>query len=240
MTTPPSKPKEDASLAAYARIRHAEAQLKERLTEFALEMWGESWFAEAVGTFYLDSEVPESVTEDPDFDLVFLPWLAFHFAPDPEAEDAPEGLNGQTMGEYFLAHHLEELSALEEELLRAAGSSPFSFYQVVAATPGRSMELRDILTGRTFTIADRTRSASCEPGSLVYGLVVGVAGLWVQIGLGHDRIPPTYETRVLDFRNSCLASHPLTDDELVRYQDDIRGFYLDLLQKLRKPAPRRS
>jgi hypothetical protein len=240
MTTPPSKPKEDASLAAYARIRHAEAQLKERLTEFALETWGESWFAEAVGTFYMDGEVPESVTDDPDFDLVFLPWLAFHFAPDPEAEDAPEGLNGQTMGEYFLAHHLGELSALEEELLRAAGSSPFSFYQVVATSPGRSMDLRDILTGRTLTIADRTRSTSCQPGALVYALVVRVANLWVQIGLGHDQIPPTYDTRILDFRNTCLAKRPLTDDELLRHQDDIRGLYLDLVRRLRTAAPRRS
>lgn len=230
-------PKEDAAWAVYARIRQAEAHLKERLTEFALEKWGERWFAEAVETFYTGGEPPESITDDPDFELVFLPWLAFHFAPDPHAKDAPEGLSGQTMAEYFLAHHLDELSALEEELLRAAMASPFSFYQIVSTTPGRSIDLRDILTGRTVTIAERAGSASCEPGALLYGLVVDAGGLSVQIGLGHNQIPPTYHPQIIDFRNRFLARRLITDQELERHEDDIRGFYLDLVHDLRHPVP---
>jgi hypothetical protein len=99
------------------------------------------------------------------------------------------------------------------------------------------MDLRDVLTGRTMTILERAGSASCEPGALVYGLVVNVGSIWVQVGLGHHQIPPTWHTQVIDFRNRHLARRLLTDKELQRYEDDIRGFYLDLVQQLRNPVP---
>ena len=229
-------PKEDATWAVYTRIREAEGRVVGRLFKFAIGKWGERWFSEAAATFYLGGEAPETLTDDPDFDLVFLPWLVFHFGPDPGEKGAPEGLDGGSVGEYFLAHHVHELKAIEEELLRASVASPFSFYQVVGTTPGRSMDLRDVLTGRAVTILERAGSASCEPGALLYGLVVQVGTVWVQVGLGHWQIPPEWHTAIIDFRNRHLAKRLLTDDELVRYEDDIRGFYLDLAQRLAHPT----
>lgn len=228
---------QDAEQAVYASIRQAESRLVGMLFDFALNRWGERWFSEGAFTFYLGEHPPEALPDEPDFDLVFLPWLVFHFAPNPRESDAPAGRAGRSVAEYYLDHHASDLSPVEASLLRAAVARAYSFYQVVGTSPGRSIDLRDVFTGQTVSILDRAGSTSVEPGVLVYALVVTVDGVSLQVGMAPEQIPPDWHTSLLDFRNRFLKKRALTPDEVARHADDIRRFYLYMADRLRHPRP---
>src|SRR5262249_39164768 len=139
----------DAEDAARIRLRTAEGVLIPALFAYAADEFGPAFLQEAWEEFFLWEDVPEEIESSREFGTTFDPFFVFSFAPDP-ADGLPDGWPAEALALHFLHHEVESCPDEHREFMEQAGRSPASFFVVEAAVPGRTIDLRDILTGRRF------------------------------------------------------------------------------------------
>jgi len=81
----------DDEAAAKTRLRTAEGVLVPALFAYAIDQFGDEFFAEAWAEFFLWDSVPDDVGESREFGTTFDPFFVFSFVPDPAADDLPSG-----------------------------------------------------------------------------------------------------------------------------------------------------
>ncbi len=158
---------------------------------------------------------------------------------DEAAEDVPEtgeALPDRPLGLAYLERHADELSGVERRFLEAACASPLSYYVVTAVEPGRSLTLRDVLTGREHRVLERSASSTLKPTSLLMTRVVSVDDVSIMVGCASLVIPPSYHNTIIVFRQDFAGARGTLTEDLVYDLDlDILGLYHEIADALRNP-----
>ena len=132
----------------------------------------------------------------------------------------------------------DRLAPAEARFLRAASESPLSFMAVTALDPARSIDLKDILTGETHHVLERSASATLEPGHVVIARVVADGDVSVMCGLGPYPLSPHDHNRIIDFREQFLKRRrPLDRAELKSSSLEIVMVYRQLVEHMLNPGP---
>jgi hypothetical protein len=119
--------------------------------------------------------------------------------------------------------------------VQACKSRP-SFFVVESIEPGRAIDLKDILTGRRFHVLEQSASRTLRAGDVTFTRVVTAGGASIMIGASPWIIPPAWHLRVIDFRDQLRPRRPLTVDDLIEYDLEIREFYHQVIDAILHPA----
>ena len=154
-----------------ANLAHErDLQLSLRLAGFAAEEVGDGWEARL-----------EQIFENKDPDSTFFALsLAVHSA------DA----NGETLMEAYLGAHASECSPDERRWLNAQQRAWFSVWEVESVEPGRSVSLRDLLSGERRVALERSASAGLARRDALLARVVDQGDMSLLATIHQHALPP--------------------------------------------------
>jgi hypothetical protein len=221
--------------SARLRWRTVEGRVVPQLLEYALEHWGREFFLAAWAEFFLWNDVPEDVQATPEFESPFIPWFVFHYVPDPNDDDLPAGFPQVTVGRHYLQHSTT-VGADERTYIERAGDSPFSFFAATAVEPGRSIHIRDLLTGGEFDVLEQAASTTLEAGSLLFSSVLTLEDAPILLGCAPYVIPPSWHNPLIDFRESLCRKRRVTRAALFALETELRDAYHSIVDSLLNPA----
>lgn len=227
----------DAEESLRVRLRSAEGVLVPALFAYALQECGDDYFDEAWQEFFLWEAVPETVDNSKEFGTTFDPFFVFSFVPDSSEDDLPDSWPTEPLALHFLHHEADAAPELHREFIEQACRSPASFFVVEQVTPGRSLDLKDILTGRRFHVLEQSASRTLKPGQIAYTRVVTAGGGSIMIGACPWIIPASWHIPIIEFRERLGPRRLLTRDEVLDYDVEIREFYHEIVDALLHPAP---
>jgi hypothetical protein len=154
--------------AARMRLRTAEGVLVPALFAYAADEFGDEFFDEAWEEFFLWD--------------AFDPFFAFSFVPDSAESDLPPGWPTEPVALHFLHQEVESCPDFHREFIEQACKSYPSFFVVESTAPGRSIDLKDILTGGHFHVLEQSASRTLRAGDLAFTRVITAGGASIMIG----------------------------------------------------------
>src|SRR6185437_5864032 len=166
----------DAEDVAMVHLRTAEGVLVPALFAYAADQFGDEFFTAAWEEFFVWNSVPEAVADSPEFGTTFDPFFVFSFVPDPASDSLPAGWPSEPLALHFLHQEVESCPDFHREFVEQACKSPASFFAVEASEAGRSIDLRDILTGRRFRVLEQSASRTLRTGDVTFTRVLTVSG----------------------------------------------------------------
>ncbi|HUR33313.1 MAG TPA: hypothetical protein VM032_05925 [Vicinamibacterales bacterium] len=207
------------------------------LMQFSAETWGEPLLAHAWEDFWNYDDVPEDTVATPEFYPMFIPWLVLGFVPDPESEDVGPDWPSQPIGLEWLATISAGVPDLDRLYVETACRSPLSVFAVEQVTPGRSLDIKDVLTGARFHVLEQGASQTVRPAQLLFTRVVTVEGVSVMFGAAPYIVPPHWHTRIIDWRERVFRKRLMTREELADFDIEIRDLYFDIAAQILNPTP---
>ena len=235
--------------AGRARVR----QMEGRIVHALFEWIGETFDSELLTSAWLDF-LPEGSTEEldghPEREGAFIPWFLFNWTPDielvdeddtassgdardasPDAEHSPPPL-----AVLFAATKLDELDQPQLDFLREACSRPFGFHQILSVEAGRSLALKDLLTGEELVVQELTASQAVRRGEILYARTITLEGVSVIFGCAVQPLPPRYAAHLLDLRDALLEIHgKLAIEDLHALDGQVRRVYWNHVESLLNP-----
>lgn len=227
---------QSAEDSARLKIRRVEGHIVDILMAYAMESWGAPFLATAWHEFFLWEAVPEEMIETPEFSAMFIPWVTTLYVPDPEDENTDDEWPVEPVALHWLANERPLLDAYDRHWITAACRSPLSAFVVEAVAPGRSIDLRDILTGRRFHVLEQGASRTLKRHHVTFSRVVTVANVSVMFGATPFVIAAPWHTRIIDWRESTRAGGLMTREDLEDFEIEIRGLYLDIADEVLNPT----
>jgi hypothetical protein len=225
----------DADDAARMRLRTAEGVLVPALFAYAAEEFGDEFFDEAWEEFFLWDAVPDDIDNSREFGTTFDPFFVFSFVPDAAETDLPPGWPTEPVAMHFLHHEVESCPDFHREFIEQACRSHPSFLVVESTAPGRSIDLKDILTGRRFHVLEQSASRMLRAGDLTFTRVVTAGGASIMIGAAPWVIPPAWHLPVIELRDQLCPRRLMTLVGLSTYDIEIRQLYHQIIDAIVNP-----
>ena len=232
--------RQDADDAARVRVRAAEGRVVDAAMAFATDDWGELLLDLAWEQFWNHADVPDDLATTPEFDQMFIPWFVFGFVLEPDPDEDDDDL-GDVPRRPIALEWLDATDAVVPDLNRTyaetACRSPLSVFVVEQVTEGRSLDLKDVLTGARFHVIEQGASRTLREADLVFTRVVTVDGISLLLGASPYVIPPRWHTRIIDWRTKVCRKRALTRRELEGFDVAIRDLYFFITDELLNPPP---
>lgn len=228
---------ETAADAARLRLRAAEGRIVDAVFPFTLDTWGEALMRHAWEDFWNYEDVPEDLPGTPEFEPMFIPWLVFEFVPDPEADEAEETWPDQPIVLEWLARSTRPIPEFDRRFIETACRSPLSVVAVEKVSPGRSLDLKDVLTGARFHVLEQGASRDLRPADLLFTRVVTLDGCSIMCGASPFIIPPRWHTSVIDWRQRLFPRRLMTRAEVAEFDGELRDLYFAIAAELTDPTP---
>ncbi len=169
---------------------------------------------------------------------IFMPYFLFLWDPERPSRWRRPGEDGIVTFSYKLAKK-GQLSEMDLQFLTEATTQPLSFYEVAWCKPGERMVLRDVLTGEEAEVVEHSATLTVHEGDMIYGQIwrAGVAVLGCSAPLC---ISPRWKAEVIGLRKMLRKKitrqkRELTAADLIRYEDLVRGTYLNIRDALHTP-----
>jgi hypothetical protein len=224
----------DAEDAARMRLRTAEGGLVPALFAYAADQFGDEFFDEAWEEFFLWNAVPEDIDHSREFGTTFDPFFVFSFVPDAES-DLPTDWPVEPVALHFLHHEVESCPDFHREFIEQASRSHPSFFAVESTAPGRSIALKDILTGRHFQVLEQSASRTLHAGDLTFTRVVTAGGASIMIGASPWAIPPSWHLPIIELRDQLSPRRLMTLADLSKCEVELRQLYHQIVDAIVNP-----
>ncbi len=192
---------DDPRQLVWRRVRRALEGFPARMLRFIDAAYGAAALAEAWDEFMLWEGGPF----DPEHDQipVFMPWFFHHWSPDPQETDVTDAaLHEVTPTQLLLRRKNKQLDPHLRQYLESRVATPFSFYEVLDTEPGRGLSLRDVFTGETCEVLERSASRILCAGDLTYALLADVEGLTLLEASSPIVIPPIRKIELIEMRGA--------------------------------------
>lgn len=229
--------RQDEADAARVRIRTAEGRVVMAAFKHAITTWGESLLHHAWEDFWLYDDVPEDMPAEPEWEGMFMAWFTLAFVPDPECPEYTEAWPTEPIGLHWLKTPGAAADPMDRAFVEQACRSPLSVFAVEQVTPGVSVDVKDVLTGRAFHTPELAASRSLRVGDLVFSRVVTVEGLSLLFGMAPYVATPSWHVEVLDWRDRTFRRRVVTPDLVAGRDYELRDLYLDVRDAVLNPAP---
>lgn len=217
------------------KLRSAEGVLVPALFSYAVQEFGEEFFDEAWDEFFLWKGAPDDVEDSKEFGTTFDPFFVFAFVPESAEDELPAGWPTEPVALHFLHHEVESAPAFQHQFIEQACKSPASFFVVEAVAPGRSLDIKDILTGGRFHVLEQSASQTLRVGDLMFTRVISAGGASILIGACPWVIPASWHIPIIDMRERFRPKGLLTREELQDYSFELRQAYHEIVDTLMHP-----
>jgi SEC-C motif len=222
-------------------VREAESRYVPEIFQYALDRVGRPGIA-AAWKYFCGGTVPlERAPEDPDFEQLFMIWFLFDWQkPGTALKPSTRNWPAKPVAASFLDERGLALPPLDQRAVRTALAAPISFWVVEAVTPGRSIDLRDILTGARHTVLEQSASQSVQPAGILFAKVLTFDTVSIMLGAGHWVIPPPFHNRIIDVRQRWAAgATSLAGSQVKLRHAELVALYSAFVEELLNPAPPR-
>jgi hypothetical protein len=221
---------------AWRRLRRAIDSLPSDLLRFAEGYFGHAGLMEAWDEFTLWEGVPFDA-KSPHIP-VFMPWFYYDWMPDPHDTEVRAEARGElSAAQAYLLRKGKSLDPLARRYIEACVAAPFSFYDVLASTPGRGFTLRDIITGEECGVTERSASRSVTAGDVLFAKIVRLEGLALLEACPSIVIPPDRKGPILELRKRIRASElPLFPGAPAELGMEMLAVYHGIADTLLNPA----
>lgn len=115
--------------------------------------------------------------------------------------------------------------------------SPPSAFVVEQATTGRSLDLKDMLTGKRFHVLEQGASQRLRLADLLFTRVVTLDGASIMTGASPFIVPPRWHTRIIDWRERLFRKRLMTRQDLDDFEIEIGDMYFEIAAELLDPTP---
>lgn len=183
-------------------VHESDERLVARLTRFAMREFGDAWAAFAKDFRSLRGAVP-----------LAAPWSVYNFEVD-----------GRTAVEAYLERHGHRCTPDERAWMNAQRAAWLSVWEVLAVDPGKSVTLRDLLSGEQRTVLEVRGSRSLVPRDAVLARVVDHEGISLLCGMHPRALPPFGAAEVVRGARSRLR--PRGTVPVDRLRDPAVGSHL--------------
>ena len=222
------------------RMRRAEGRVCAQVLAYAHERWGYDLVTAAWWEFTcfeeVDAEGEEETLDRDEYTCAFLPWFIFNWTADPHEPETRPDWPREPVARLFAEEHGARLDDFERRLVEIACARPYSFYAVTAVERGRSLGLRDILTGREYAVLERQATECLSEGAIVFARVVSMDGVAILLGCAPLAFPPSYRLRLLDLREGMAGERGVVDeDDLHDWDIELRQTYFAMKEEVRHP-----
>ena len=217
------------------RLRTAEGVLVPALFAYAADEFGDEFFDEAWEEFFLWDAVPNDIDGSRELGTTFDPFFAFSFVPDATETDLPPGWPTEPVALHFLHHEVESCPDFHREFIEPACRSHPSFFVVESTDSGRSIDLKDILTGRHFHVLEQSASRMLRAGDVTFTRVVTAGDASIMLGASPWVIPPSWHLSVIEFREQLSPRRLMTLTDLSRRDIEIRRLYHQIVDAIVNP-----
>jgi hypothetical protein len=219
----------------WLKIRGTEAEMVAKVLEFAVSTYGDV-FEDAWEEFTLWGEFE---VDDIHRQTIFLPWMAFNWAPEDHPEDSTEP-GSPPLGLQYLFEKVVALDPYQRAFIQEACAQPYSFFVITDVTVGKTLGIRDIFLERTFTVKESAASKMLKRGDIVFSRIVELEGQAIMLGMAPVLLPPPCHRKILDFRdvfkkNLCAAGFKFDQPSLLECDPELRGLYFELADMLLNP-----
>ncbi len=157
-------------------LHEMDRRLAARLLMYAGQRFGDLW-----------ANLFEELSGGNQDDQITGQLLAYHF-----------DWEGKTLCRWFMEERGSSLSPREREWLLAQQESWLSVLEVQAVEPGRSVTLRDLLTGRESTVREVGASQTLVRRDALLGRIVDLRGEALLCGSHHRPLPPVEAAEVVE------------------------------------------
>jgi len=149
--------------------------LDERITADALALARRRW-----GRGFDPDGALEELGLDYECTQALLGWSSDHY----------RGPDGRTALDLYLEERGGGLDAEGRALVEAQRTACFSYHEVVSAEPGRSIALRDLLTGGERTVEEKSATRTVRPRDVLLTRVVDLGNRSILAGCHLRSLPP--------------------------------------------------
>jgi hypothetical protein len=192
----------DEADAIPAAIHKVDERLVDQMIRYARRRFGIEWFDRAAADF-----------DDPGMCInLFGCWAIYHL-----------NVEGKSVADWFLGDRENQLSNTERTWLEAQQAAWLSIWEALEVEPGRSITLRDLLTGEERTVWEVTASKTIAHRDAVLARIVDHQGLSVLAGIHERSLPPEEAAEVIQRvrgrlrRKRAVPIDRLRDEKIGRY-----------------------
>jgi len=116
-------------------------------------------------------------------------------------------------------------------------SRPYSFFQVVDVSEGKTLTLRDLFLNQPHVVIEKQASRPEIKGEILFTRVISLDGISVMTGCMTVLIPSLYHPSLIDFRKELAENEegPLTPEFLMEYEFELRERFFEILQDIKNP-----
>lgn len=230
-------PRQSDAEATRVRVRTAEDRVVMAVAKHAAATWGEPLLRHAWEDFWLYEDVPDDMHAEPEWEGMFLAWFTCGFVPDPECTERTDAWPTEPLGLHWLASPPGPVDALDRAFAEQACASPLSVFVVEQVTPGVSLDVKDVLTGRSFHTPEIAASRTLRVGDLIFSRVVTLEGLSLLFGMAPYVATPEWHGEVLDWRDHTFRTRAITRESVAEAEFELRDLYLDVRDSVLNPTP---
>ena len=215
--------------------------LVEKLLEFSKNRFGENALVDAVEDF-----LDEDVESEEDLVIffqahgpVFFPWYAFIWEYQPFDSWLDLGIEDEckTLADFYLESKEKKMDALEKEILDALNRRPFSFYEVLSVNPGSGFSAKDIFTGETTSVTEKTGSEILYKGDIIFARIARLHQYHLIFGMAAIPFPPSFKPEIIQLRKDIRESisNDISTEDIEDWSYEIIELYLDYFDHLMTP-----
>jgi len=225
---------------AYKRISKAYKDLEPKLENYMLKHFNSEIIEDALYEFFCwPDEEDEYFTEDAMESLqdLYRPWILYNWDCKPDIDETWAKKEIEiTIAEAYMKENIKKISEMEKKLIKGISHMPYCFWEVMGVKPGQSIDLKNIMTGKTVTVQEHMGSGSLNPKNIVFARAVVIDNIDLLVGMGRTIIPIGLKPTLIELRKEIKEGRLLiTDEDLLEWDMELREAYLDIDHHLHTP-----
>jgi len=204
------------------------------LLRHGAKVFGPEALDEAAAEFFGWPEEEDAEGIDLEYhETLFYPWFLFKWRIESaDGEDTLEGPRDLSIVHSYLQRQGKRLDAVERMYLESFAGAPFTFFEITAVEPGKSVSLRDLLLDRDHQVLENSASQSLHKGDVVFGSAFEAGGIGLFGALGMITFNPSAKVNILATKKmmSQVAKRTVNAATLEDYDMELRDLYFDLFR----------
>ena len=214
------------------KLDRVHGRIVDELFRHGAKVFGPKALDEATAEFFGWPEEEEAEVIDLEYhETLLYPWFLFKWRIESaDGESSLTGPRDQSIVHSYLQAQGKRLDPLEREYLESYAHAPFSFFEITAVEPGKSVCLRDLLLDRDHKVLENSASQALKKGDVVFGSAFEAGGIGLFGALGRITFTPSAKVKILATRKmmSIAAKDRISAETLEEYDMELRDLYLDL------------
>lgn len=220
------------------RLREAESVLVPEMFQYAVQQYGEDILRAAWDDFWLRPGIPIAPDDQPEYGSVFVHWFVFNWIPagtkgaHPRWPEVP-------IARLFLDDRGGSLSEFQGRFLETAASRPYSLYRVKKVRWDKYVDLRDLVTRRTYRVSESLATEYLRKGDVLFTRVVPMEGAAIMVGSAPWLVPAGEEIDLNELLERLAGTDsPPEESDLPGIARELRRVFFDAIREVwSRPIP---